>query len=314
LIKQIASSPNMPPAILAQLATNPSVYARREAADNPALPADALRRLADDKDEYVRRQVARHSATPREVLATLAKDKNIAVRGEVAANPHSEPAILQQLYGEERLWSEVAGNPATPAAVLGELAQSKDQALRWRLARNPSTPGTVLEALAADSDPSTRRWVAKNPSTPSQVLGVLSLDADKLVRLAVANNESFVVGESDARFRNWQFLMELDPSGFENHAGLLGVPEADRAEKRKELAQAFVAEHGRSNKASLKRLACLLLPDCPVPVLARAVRSTDWKERLAVASHPETPAAIRKQLAKDGNEFVRVAAQVALDV
>lgn len=106
-------------------------------------------------------------------------------------------------------------------------------------------------------------------------------------------------------------LRESTPKKFNRAIEMTELSSSARKAEWKALAQAFVAEHGRSNHPSFKRLLCLLLPDCPVPVLARAVRSADWKERLAVASHPKTPPAIREQLAKDGNEFVRDAARSA---
>jgi hypothetical protein len=120
------------------------------------------------------------------------------------------------------------------------------------------------------------------------------------------------MSESETKFESWEYLADLGYRDLEKHIRLVDIPRPDRPAKRKALAEAFVAKHGRSNKASLKRLACLLLPDCPIPVLAKAVRSTDWKERLAIACHPRTPLAIRKQLARDGNRLVSAAASTTL--
>ena len=44
----------------------------------------------------------------------------------------------------------VAGNAATPAAALAELARDQDEEVRWGVARNAATPAAALAELARD--------------------------------------------------------------------------------------------------------------------------------------------------------------------
>ena len=63
---------------------------------------------------------------------------------------------------------------------------------------------------------------------------------------------------------------------------------------------------------SLARLFALLSPWAPEKALTHAARSTWWEERAAIATHPNTPAAIRTLLAEDGNAIVRAAARATI--
>ena len=56
-----------------------------------------------------------------------------------------------------------AGNPATPADVLTELAKDSDWHVRISVAGNPNTPVDVLTELAKDSDWCVRSYAACNP-------------------------------------------------------------------------------------------------------------------------------------------------------
>ena len=46
--------------------------------------------------------------------------------------------------------------------------------------------------------------------------------------------------------------------------------------------------------------------------IAKAVRSNDWLERLAIATHPKAPPNTLKILCNDGNKWVRQAAERAV--
>ena len=64
---------------------------------------------------------------------------------------------------------------------------------------------------------------------------------------------------------------------------------------------------------SLEEVVGLMLDECPTPIIAKAVRSHEWLERLAIATHPKAPANTLKILCNDGNKWVRQAAKRAVE-
>jgi hypothetical protein len=197
-----------------------------------------------------------------------------------------------------------------PKAILRALAYDKDEWVREAAISNPSLPVDALRDVFLEEDGWLGPVAAANPTVRAAVLRDLGVGEDGAVREPRPGNPTMLT--ASVRF-NWQYLVDLPPSKLKRAISLAGIPKSERAAKRRELGEAFVATHVPSNRPSLKRLACLLLPDCPTAVLAKTGRSTDWKERLAIACHPKTPSAIRRQLANDGNRFVRAAAQQAIE-
>ncbi|HET8844342.1 MAG TPA: hypothetical protein VFN35_22940, partial [Ktedonobacteraceae bacterium] len=65
-----------------------------------------------------------------------------------ACNPATSAERLEALSKHPSLRGIVAGNPATPAYLLGRLAREQDARVRERVARNPNTPWPTLEQLA----------------------------------------------------------------------------------------------------------------------------------------------------------------------
>ena len=110
-------------------------------------------------------------------------------RAVMASSYDLPPELLTLLASAEddEVCLAVAGNPATPAAVLGHMAATH-WACRTALAGNPSAPPALLTQLATDWDPSVRRAAARNASTPAALLERLASDADAAVRAAVASN------------------------------------------------------------------------------------------------------------------------------
>jgi hypothetical protein len=306
--ERVAENSNTPQDVLENWASRKSyTNLHKEIANNRSAPAAVLRALAAHPNEYVRRSVARNPATPTDILRYLSKAKDRLVR------------------------CAVAENSATPTDILLDLSKTEDWLVRRSLASNCRAPREILRALAQDEEPDVRLEVARNPKTPRDTLKAL---ADSEVRhhedllghgswgwlwrfwdlgLALANNPSTPARvRASLVCRDSLLIPALEPEALEEVIALDAVPECERPAARGAIAAELLSEHGKSNRPSIKRLACLLLDDCPVPTLAKAVRSTDWKERLAIATHPKTPPAIRKQLANDGNEIVRAAAGDAM--
>jgi hypothetical protein len=203
----------------------------------------------------------------------------------------------------------VAGNPATPAETLGRLARDEDRFLRSAVVGNPSTPSEVLAWLSGARAKGVSSAPAEDCSATYDVLMSISLESG---RAKLKPQRRPIKGDLN-KLDVWHHLAKLAPDELNRMISLEGLPPAKRQAMRKRLATKFIGKHGRATRPSLQRLACLLLPDCPTAVLAKAGRSSDWKERLAIACHPKTPPAIRQRLANDGNRFVRAAAQQAIE-
>jgi len=60
------------------------------------------------------------------------------------------------------------------------------------------------------------------------------------------------------------------------------------------------------------RLLAFLCPDAPADALAKAQRSNDWRERAAIAIHPNTPEIVLQRLSNEGNAVVRALAKHTL--
>lgn len=62
------------------------------------------------------------------------------------------------------------------------------------------------------------------------------------------------------------------------------------------------------------RLLALLCPDAPIDALLKAQRSNDWRERAAIALHPNTSERILGYLADEEHAVVRALARHALQI
>ncbi len=79
-----------------------------------------------------------------------------------------------------------AGSADCAVEEMEELAKSKYDRIRLRVAENPNSPHHVLELLAKDNNPDVRIAVATNPETPLPVSLALAFDEDPNVRLGLA--------------------------------------------------------------------------------------------------------------------------------
>ena len=150
------------------------------------------------------------------------------------------------------------------------------------MVENPNTPGELLQQLAKDEDSDVRGDVAKNPNTPLDAYLYLSLDKNKRVRDLAIGSLSGLQPEQQSR------LKEL-------------------------AAPVLLQECTKGSQPSLPRLIAMLHPECPVPALAKHFRSSDWRERCAIAQNPFTPPNTLAILAREGNRVVRAAAKENLE-
>jgi copper chaperone CopZ len=88
----LATSPDLPPAVLTELARDPDDEVRQAVAGNPATPPGALADLAWQWP--CRWAVAANVATPEPLLAHVSSDWDPAVRAAVARNPGAPAEVL----------------------------------------------------------------------------------------------------------------------------------------------------------------------------------------------------------------------------
>jgi len=278
--------------LLKQLAGDEMGRMRMTAAKNPSTPVSILENLAGDEDEDVRRGAAYNPNTPVSILKQLAGDEGGWVRRSVANNPNTPMELRlelhKQLAGDENVEvrKSVARDPSIPASILEKLAGDEESGVRETVAigaehdgptTNPNTPVSVLMKLVGDKSDSVRYRVAGNPNTPDEALILLASDKKALVH-------------NPARER----LRDLPPA---------------RQSRLKELATPLLQECVKGSQPSLPRLITLLHSQCPVPALAKHFRSSDWRERCAIAQNPSTPPNTLALLASEGNRVVRAAAR-----
>lgn len=114
-----------------------------------------------------------------------------------AADPKSRPRRLLKLYqldvsNHQELACLLAANPATPPALLAQLATNSAQDIRAALVKNPaidkSTRLDWLEKAVRSPDWKERKWAAESPQVSLAWLEKLGTDPDTDVRAAVALN------------------------------------------------------------------------------------------------------------------------------
>jgi len=79
-----------------------------------------------------------------------------------------------------------AGKRDCPEKIVHELAGSKHEKVRMRVAENEKTPLDILEKLSTDKSADVRIAVATNSSTPFEIVRKLASDEDPNVRLGIA--------------------------------------------------------------------------------------------------------------------------------
>jgi len=114
---------------------------------------ELLIELSDVDDMGSRWAVAKNHHTPSDILGKLALDEINLVRALVATNPNTPVAILEKLFGDEKIVRDgLSGNINTPIKLLSILADDSDKMVRMRVAENPSTSQEILKRILEDED------------------------------------------------------------------------------------------------------------------------------------------------------------------
>lgn len=180
---KLAENPNLPESILQSLLNDVEANVRSSALRNPLAPMDSMH---DAEIEIV--PSGRRSGLDRATLVEMVANRRAEVRMEVAFNPSADVDLLVMLGGEPgsaQVRRAVAANPNAPTALLGLLADDKDEEVRQAVAFNGATPERLLAELASRSI-DLAVLVAMNPDVPATVLEALAQDSNPLVRF-VAN-------------------------------------------------------------------------------------------------------------------------------
>ena len=162
----LASNPNVGVEILDILASDESAEVRASAAANANLSTPSLSRLARDGDALIRIAAAQRPQLSLDAFASLAGDVDTRVCAAVATNPECPSELMRELL--EIVPEAVLANRAAATSLLIAGSQADSSALRVAVAGNVATPAARLTQMAGDRSPDVVRAVADNPTTPAK--------------------------------------------------------------------------------------------------------------------------------------------------
>jgi hypothetical protein len=205
----LATNPNIPLDLLAQLAQNPDEgflngsfrRIRAMVGKNPAINLEIAEELMGCKDSQVIGALASNPNAPLEIIDKLVdlslkkRSKNKWITSDrdleigLASNPNAPAEYLSELLQHQDYWTlvQVVSNPNLPISKLKTLAKNSDKNFRKEVAANLSAPPQLLENLAKDEE-DVREMVASNPNTPFHVLEEFMSDIYSRVRHGIAVN------------------------------------------------------------------------------------------------------------------------------
>jgi hypothetical protein len=247
-----------------------------DAVRSPDVTEGELSLLAACPTPEVRLAVAAHARTPGEALRQLAADEDARVVEAVARNPHTPPAVLDEM-ADDNPW--VAANPATPAATIERLARG--EATGQYFVALSTGEAHLLASLAGDADKTVRAAVAGNAATSPATLEVLASDAVARVRAGVAANARATA----------EALATL--------AGADNETVYDEVLREAAGLDAF----GTIHELVVRH------PAVTPEILEALARSTNVSVRARVAEHPRTPRRALSWLCRDSYPIVKTAAR-----
>jgi len=142
---------------------------------------DGYEVVIEDMFQLLPDVLAGYSGLSQEFVSTLAMSRYPDVRERIASRSDCSSALLEKLSfdPDASVVRQVAANANTPAPVIAELAGSRDEWVRWQVARRTDISAIDLwETLSRDDSPLVQKAVATNPSCPQAVLMSLALKGD----------------------------------------------------------------------------------------------------------------------------------------
>ncbi|GAA2563488.1 hypothetical protein GCM10010435_39460 [Winogradskya consettensis] len=174
------------PAVLYELASDPSALVRAAVAARPDAPAEALRPLARDRDRNVREKVARNPSASQHNLLRLLGDNDRWVRWAVATNPACDNRLRNTMVkaDDKELRGLLAERPELESDIAAILVKDVSPEVRERLGAHTQDP-TVIATLLQDKTVRVRKGVAVNPRTTAEQRHILAGDFSPDVRAAL---------------------------------------------------------------------------------------------------------------------------------
>ena len=267
---------------------------------------ESLLERKDNKNDRWHLFLAKCSHTPVYILETLSQYNKSAILAKLAENPHAPEAILLKLaiQNDHNVKSGLRRNPDLPKSVDEKLLsiESIKQSTRskstnyFNLAWDENTSSYDLKQIALKCDDyKVLIRVVINPNTDVETLEILSINYDWEVRFYVA-----------ADCKTPEYILEVlakDKHEEVRHS-ILRNPNLT-----KDLFYKLMYDINSKTDYSFSRLVAYLDPNVSSKRLEQNASSLLWSERFAIAIHPKTPSNTVKQLAKDGNVYVRAIAR-----
>jgi hypothetical protein len=303
----VASNPASPTSVLSSLVNNTSFDVTSSLARNPSSPPDVLRHLFDEEAKFCRFGPPRGNWHQGDLLDNL------------MANPACPSDVIERMAeAYPSLQRSIARLDRCPTFLLESLAQSDDYEIRFAVARNPSTPEalrqSLFQQLVADAGMSrlqelvrlqygsdlvqeqarARLWwlsmkaLAREYSSET-VLDRLTTGEDVLALMSLLRTEATCMLESPQASLAAQVIGAGD-------GHVLTLPPG-------------IADSACSSGASVLRWLGLSQPHASPEQLAKRVASTEWTERLAIASNPACPSGLLTRLMTDAHTAVAAQAR-----
>ncbi len=280
----------------------------------PQIPAAILEQLASHSDSIVRNCVADHPNTPSSVLERLADDDYSSTRWRIASNPNTPPHVLEQLLrkwenpdGEynQQLCRPLAARTDAPAFVLDRIASSEFPDIRQRIASNPTTPLSTLARLAREeSDDWVLSSVIHNPSLNQEIVEQLVQNGNPEVRL-LAMDTPYITPQL------WVKLAR-DPSpqvrraiaSRSNSCRSIQSPAGYRIIEHPQLPDELWNEFATDPSVEVRQ-AVAFNNNAPVEILELLALDADPEVRQYLPNNPNTPINVLKRLSQDKIPSVR---------
>ncbi|WP_435210318.1 hypothetical protein [Streptomyces sp. bgisy034] len=171
----LASRPDLPPGLGAQLAKDPIPGVRADLAENPAIDDALIRTLAADHGHDVQRRLAHNPNVPLDVLADLARATRIGstLLPRIAAASPDETVQLA-VSPDPAVRMLLAQRRDLPAAIRDALAVDPDAKVAKSVAPHPGLSDTLLRTMVARHGVQVVAGVAANPEAPPALLAELT--------------------------------------------------------------------------------------------------------------------------------------------
>ena len=269
--------------------------------------------LSNDPVSKIRAAVARHPHLPEQQQVVLATDAQPMVRAALARNKDCTTKCLQKLSRDDKpaVRRAVAAHPRLMTVLIRKLSKDSDEKVRENLWKRADLSRAIRELLNKEFGERPVK-TAKQPKSSKSVELPTNLAGDKLLLETFRTFKTFYDKDDyNELSANLKKLYKTLP--YEQRDKLFDSMSAEQKQKLpRNFARNYAAILPKNPKPGFNRLLALMLDECPTDIIAKAMRSNDWLERLAVATHPKAPPSTLKILCNDGNKWVRQAAENAI--